>query len=405
MAKLAINGGNGTRTEMIQPWPVTGEKEIQAVEKVLKSGHWGTLGPEVKKFEERFSAYQHTKHGLCITSGTTTLEVALRALDIGYGDEVIVPPYTFYATASSVIMVSATPVFADIEYDTYNIDADRIEEAITKRTKAVICVHIGGRSCNMDKIMSVAKKHGIHVIEDCAHSHGSEWKGRRVGSIGDVGSFSFQNSKNLTSGEGGCLTTNDTELYKMMWSIHTCGRNFDDTGWYVHTNVATNARMTEFQAAVLNVRLDMLDEQIRNREENAAYLNSMLEQIPCVRPLPADPRITRNSYHLFIFKYFKEKCKGLPRETFIKALIKEGVTLCSYGYNCLYKQPVFSGDKIRKLTGTKIDYASMDLKNTEKAVSEESVWLVQSMLLGNKKGIEQIAESIMKIYSNVDELL
>jgi dTDP-4-amino-4,6-dideoxygalactose transaminase len=405
MAKLAVNGGSRARTEMIQPWPVAGEKEAKAMEKVLNGVSWGTLGPEVRRFEKRFAGYQQAKHGLCVANGTVTLEIALRALGIGYGDEVIVPPYTFYSTASSVIMVAATPVFADIEPDSYNIDPDRMEEAITPRTKAVIPVHVGGRACNMERIMDIARKHGLYVIEDCAHAHGSERSGRRVGSIGDAGSFSFQNSKNLTCGEGGFLTTNNTELYKMMWSVHTCGRSFDDTGWYSHANAATNARMTEFQAVVLDAQMDLLDEQIRNREENAALLNSMLEHIPCVEPMPADPKANRNSYHLFIFKYFKERCKGLPREMFIKALQQEGVPTCSGGYNCLYGNPVFSGENFRKLTGSKIDYKNLYLENSEKACREEGVWLTQNTMLGGKKGIEQTAEAIMKIYENADELL
>lgn len=405
MPKLALKGGEKVRTEIIHGWPVPTGKEIEAFDRILKSGIWGTMGPEVKTFEKKFAEYQRAKHALGITSGTTTLEVALRALGIGYGDEVIVPPFTFYATISSVLINNATPVFVDIESDSYNIDPEKIEAAITPRTKAIIPVHIGGRACNMDRIMEIAKKHNLYVIEDCAHAHGSEWKGQRVGAIGDVGSFSFQNSKNLTSGEGGCLTTNNTSLYERMWSVHCCGRDFHDMGWYVHPYVATNARMTEFQAAVLSAQMEKLDEEIKIREENAAYLNSRLKEIPCVAPFPDDPNVTRNSYHLYIFKYFEEKCKGLPRETFLKALQAEGIYLCTYGYICLYKQPVFKGEEIKRLIDSKIDYSRLYLENVELASTKECIWLSQNMLLGSKKGIDEIADAIIKIYENVDELL
>ena len=223
----------------------------------------GTLGGEVNKFSRRFAEYQQANiWNICVTNGTVTLEVILRGLGIGYGDEVIVPPYTFNATVSSVVFVGATPVFTDIEEGTYNIDPGKIEEAITPNTKAIIPVHIGGRACNMDRIMEIAKKHNLYVIEDCAHAHGSEWKGRRVGSIGDAGSFSFQASKNLTAGEGGFITVNDTKLFEKFWSVHHCGRDYHGKVWYDHVNIGTNARMTEWQAAILDAQMDKLDEEI-----------------------------------------------------------------------------------------------------------------------------------------------
>ena len=404
MPKLAICGGTPLRKEDFPKWPQYGEKEKEALERVLKSGVWGTLGNEVLKFVERFSAYQNATYGLAVTNGTVSIEITLRALGIGYGDEVIVPPYTFNATASAVLFLGATPVFADIEDDTYNIDPSKIEAAITPKTKAIIPVHIGGRSCDMDKIMEIAKRHNIWVIEDCAHAHGSEWKGKRVGSIGHAGSFSFQASKNLTSGEGGFITTNDEKINKKCWSIHHCGRAYRGTVWYEHVNIGTNARMTEWQAAILDAQMDALDMQIQKRMENAAYLNLRLSEIPCVEPLKNDSRITRNSYHLFIFKFKSEKCKGLIREKFINALCKEGIP-CSSGYRSLYKQPLFSSEEIRKVTASKIDYANMYLENTEKAGEKEGVWLTQNMLLGSKKDMDDIANAIIKIYENVDELL
>jgi len=325
-------------------------------------------------------------------------------LGIGYGDEVIVPPYTFNATVSSVVFVGATPVFTDIEEGTYNIDPGKIEEAITPNTKAIIPVHIGGRACNMDRIMEIAKKHNLYVIEDCAHAHGSEWKGRRVGSIGDAGSFSFQASKNLTAGEGGFITVNDTKLFEKFWSVHHCGRDYHGKVWYDHVNIGTNARMTEWQAAILDAQMDKLDEEIEKRMANAQYLNSLLSQIPCVEPMAHDERVTRNSCHLFLFKYKSETCKELPREIFLKALAAEGVP-CSPGYISLYKQAMLQSDEMKRATGSKIEYAKLYLENTEKAATKEGIWLTQNLLLGEKKDIDDIANAILKIYENVDELL
>ncbi|HHV96618.1 MAG TPA: DegT/DnrJ/EryC1/StrS family aminotransferase [Clostridiaceae bacterium] len=404
MAKLALKGGNPLRTEKFPSWPQYGKKEREALDRVLESGVWGTLGSEVNKFAKRFAEYQQAKHGICVTNGTVTLEIILRGLGIGHGDEVIVPPYTFNATVSSVIFVGATPVFTDIEDGTYNIDPEKIEEAITPNTKAIIPVHIGGRACNMDRIMEIARKHNLFVIEDCAHAHGSEWKGRRVGSIGDAGSFSFQASKNLTAGEGGFITVNDTNLYEILWSIHHCGRDYHGKVWYDHVRIGTNARMTEWQAAILDAQMDRLDEQIEKRMANAQYLNSLLSQIPCVEPMVHDDRITRNSYHLFIFKYKSEACKDLPRETFLKALDAEGIP-CSPGYISLYKQGMLQTEEMKRITGSKIEYSKLYLENTEKASTKEGVWLTQNLLLGEKKDIDDIANAIIKIYENVDELL
>ena len=404
MTKLAINGGTPVRARSYTTWPQYDEKELKALERVLKSGTWGTLGRETIKFAERFARYHQANYGIAVTNGTITLEIILRAMGIGYGDEVIIPPYTFNATASSVVFAGATPVFADIECDSYNLDAKKLDEAISPKTKAVIPVHIGGRPCNMDGIVDIARRYNLYVIEDCAHAHGSEWKGKRVGSMGDAGSFSFQNSKNLTAGEGGLITLNDALLYEKCWSIHHCGRDMKGLVWYGHPNIGTNARMTEWQAAILDSQMDRLDGQIDKRMENAAYLNSRLKEISCIAIMKPDPRVTRNTYHLFIFRFKSEECRGLSREMFIKALNAEGIP-CSSGYSCLYKQPYFSGEDFRRITGSRIQYEDIYLENAETAAAEEGVWFAQNMLLGDKKDIDDMADAVGKIYDNAKELL
>ena len=404
MSKLAITGGNPIRTNAFPAWPQYDQREADALERVLKSGVWGTLGDEVDKFTKRFAEYQQTKYGVAVTNGTVTLEVALRALGIGMGDEVIVPPYTFNATVSAVLFVGAKPVFADIESHSYNIDPDKIEEVITPNTKAIIPVHIGGRSCDMDRIMDIAGRHNLYVIEDAAHAHGSEWKGQRVGSIGHAGSFSFQASKNLNSGEGGFITINDPDIYERCWSIHHCGRSLNGTVWYDHPHIGTNARMTEWQAAILNAQMDRLDEQVEKRMRNAEYLNSRLKEIEFIEIMKPDERITRNSYHLFLFKYISKKCKGVNRAKFLSALEAEGVP-CMSGYACLYKQGLLRSEEAKRIIGTNTAYDGLYLDNVEKAAGEEGVWLTQRLLLGEKRDIDDIADAIIKIGESANELM
>jgi len=256
----------------------------------------------------------------------------------------------------------------------------------------------------MGKILEIAEKHNLFVIEDAAHANGSEWKGKRVGAIGNAGSFSFQASKNLTAGEGGFITTNEEWLYERCWSIHHCGRDIHGKIWYNHPYVGTNARMTEWQAAILNVQLKRLDAQIEKRMENAEYLNTRLKEIPCIEILKQDERITRNSYHLFLFKFKSEKCKNLKKEEFLKGLNAEGIP-CSPGYICLYKQTLLNSQEFRRATGSNINYGELNLDISEKLCGNEGVWFTQNMLLGEKEDMDQIADAIIKIYDNADELL
>ena len=403
MSKLAINGGAPVKTNTFPKWPIYDEKEEEALKKVLHSGVWGTLGSELTAFNKKFAAYQGAQYALGVTNGTHTLEIILRALDIGLGDEVIVPPYTFNATVSSVLMVGATPVFADLESDTYNIDPTMVEKVITQNTKAIIPVHIGGRACNMDAIMAIAKKYNLYVIEDAAHAVGAEWKGTKLGTIGNAGSFSFQASKNLTAGEGGAITTNDEELYDKCFSIHHCGRDMKNGLWYDHPFMGTNARMTEWQAAILNVQMDRLDAQMETRTQNAAHLNKRLAELPYTGTMAEDARITKNAYHLFIFKYFAEKCKGLPREQFIEAMKAEGIP-CAPGYVNLCKQGVLRSPQAKRILRNDTNYDNL-LPNAEKACYEEGMWLYQYMLLGTQRDMDDVVDAVIKVCENADELL
>ena len=292
MPNLVINGGKPVREKAFPKWPIYGEEDKEALISVLESRKWGTLGPRVKEFQEKFAAFVEAGHGLAVSNGTVSLEIALRAMGIGPGDEVIVPPYTFVATASSVLAAGAVPVFADINPDNFNnIDPSAAEAVITPRSKAVIPVHMAGCPADMDPIMAIAKKHGLQVLEDAAQAHGAEYKGRKVGSIGHAASFSFQETKNLSAGEGGILTTSSAEFWEKCWTIHHTGR-VPGGAWYQHEFPGSNHRMTEWQAAILLGQLKRLAEQMETRDRNAALLYRQLENIEGINLFPKlDPTV------------------------------------------------------------------------------------------------------------------
>ena len=407
MAKLALNGGKPVRTKPFPKWPVFDERELEALKGVLESGFWGIGGSRKKEFEEKFAAYQDAKYGVAVTSGTAALEVSLRALGIGCGDEVIVPPYTFMATVTTVFYVNAIPVFADIDPEAYTIDPKSVESVISERTKAILPVHVSGRPADMDGLLSIAKKYDLFILEDACQAWGSEWRGKRVGAIGNMGTFSFQSSKNITSGEGGIIVTNDEDLYTKAWSLHNCGR-LPRGLWYEHHLPGGNYRMTEFQAAILLVQLERLDEQTEKRMRNARYLNSNLSKIDGIKPLKDDDRITRNSYHLYIFRFNPEAFGGISKAAFAEALQAEGIPV-SVGYSRpLYKEPYLDYFKRCPLScgyyGKPVDYSKVRLPVAERACYTEGLWLPQYVLLGSKEDMDDIVAAFEKVKENIDEM-
>ena len=403
-ANLAINGGPKTIDKNFS-WPVFDETDISAVDKVVGSGNWGNpdCGGLVKELEDEFAAFCGTKYALTCVNGSVALRLALIAIGVRPGDEVIIPPYTFIATSSIVLETNCVPVFVDIDPDTYNLDPANIEAAITKRTKAIIPVHFAGQACDMDKIMAIANKHNIRVIEDACHGHGAEYKGKKLGSIGDAGCFSFQSSKNLTSGEGGMVVTNDEKLYDMMNSLRNVGR-VKDGQWYEHHNLGCNYRITQLQVALLANQLKRLDKQTRQRHENGTYLNSLLEKIEGIKPLARSKGETLHSYHIYIFKYDKSKFNDLPKVQFAQMLAAEGVP-CFIGYpQPLYKQPLFQEKNFMCYAiPEEVDYTEVSCPVTEKACHEEAVWIMQNAMLGSKEDMDKFAQAISKIQKAVNE--
>ncbi len=407
--RLALRGGEKACGGTAFPtWPQYGRGEVDALTRALESGVWGVGGNETARFEKAFAAYQQCGHCVSMVNGSATLRNALLACGLEEGSEVIVPPYTFLATATAVIEANCVPVFADIDPDTYCLDHRKVEAAITSRTRAVIPVHLGGHPAEMDALMDIAARRGLHVIEDCAHAHGSEFNGKKVGSLGHIGSFSFQSSKNLCCGEGGAIVTNDEVLADRCWSIHNCGR-VRGGAWYGHETIGGNYRLSQFQAAILNEQLTRLDAQIEKRQVNADYLNKRLAEIPGIKPLVRKKEATRHSYHLYIFRYDKEAFGGISRGRFLEALRAEGVPV-SEGYGVpIYHQPLFEKKNFGPFAGWKrgrpdLNYRETRCEAAEKAAYEEGCWLYQSMLLGERTDMDGVVDAFAKVYENRDEL-
>ncbi len=410
MAKLAINGGSKVREKPFPSWPPRDPEFKARLGEVIDAAVWGIGGSKQAEFVAKFAEFCGAEFCVACTSGTTALEIALRAAGVGPGDEVIVPPYTFIATASSVITVGAIPIFADIDPATFCLDPAAAEAAITERTAAIIPVHIGGMPADMDAFNALGEKHGLKIIEDCAQAHGAEYKGRRVGAIGDAGCFSFQSSKNITAGEGGAVVTNDRKLFETAWSLHNVGR-VPEGGWYDHRVLGWNLRMTEFQAAVLLRGLELWPQQDATRQRNAARLRERLAEIPGVDPQGFTEGADKCAYHLFICRYDAEAFDGLPRAKFLQALQAEGIP-ASAGYNPLYREPVFVEGldmdgcpfACKFYTGS-VDYKSLQLPVVEHVCREGSFWMPHSVLLGDESDVDDIADAIAKVYECRKELL
>lgn len=393
--KLAIQGGTSVRHGKKWPsWPYFDDTERKAVNEVLDSGKWW-YGEKVKEFEQAFATFQDAKFGVTCNSGTAAAELCVQALDVEPGDEVIVPPYTFIATASSVARMGGVPIFVDIN-ESWCMDPDKIEAAITPRTKAIMPVHLGGRIADMDRINEVACKHGLKVIEDACHSWGGKWKGKGTGAIGHGGIFSFQNSKNITAAEGGIIVTDNEEFADAVRSYSNTGRGTDGV-WYGHIRVGTNARLTEFQAAILLCQLARLDEQTETRIRNAEYLDRELGQIEGVIPQPGDERITRWARHLYAIRIDPDTF-GCSRDKFTEAARGEGIPFGAGYAKPLYEQPAL---KVGRLASY---YKNVHCPMCEDISYRTGMWFPQTLLLGSQEDMRDIVDAVRKIKAHAHEL-
>ena len=392
MSSLAIFGGDPVRKESYPGWPRVSDNDTRRLCEVFLSGKW-SKGEATTAFEKRFSARTGVKHTAVLSNGTVSLEMILRGLEIGYGDEVILPPYTFIATLSSVLFTGATPVFADIDPETYNISPAAAESKITDKTRAIIAVAVGGCPPSLDELSDLAAKRKISLVIDSAQAVGAQWNGNDIAGYGIAASFSCQNSKNLTSGEGGIITTQDDTLYQSI-------RGMLDGS---HHRFFCDNNVTEFQSSLLDTQLDKLDDEIAAREHMAAYLDSGLNQLPFVRPMRRDKEVTINAYHLYLMRFDCDMLaeKGLSRDRLIQAVQCEGIPLTS-AYMPLYTFPCVTSAGIQQMTGRKID--TSPLRNCEKASFHEGAWLYHSLLLSDKNGMDDIIGALDKIWQNSGEL-
>ncbi len=410
-AKPAILGGKPAHTGGFPSWPMIGEGDDEAWNKVLHDKGWCRLnGDHVSTFEKKYAKLMGAKECLATMNGTSALLASLGALGIGPGDEVLVPPYTFVATVNVVLLHHAIPVFVDTDRETFQIDAKKIEDRITSRTRCIIPVHLGGNVADMDTVQFIAEKHDLALIEDACQSHLAEWKGKKVGTLGDTGCFSFQVTKNLSGGEGGAVLCNDEELMDRCFSFHSNGRERTNKYGFGYIHNGMNGRMTEFQGAVLLRGLIRLEEQSQRREQNAAWLTEQLDEIPGIVPARMYDGTTRNAYHLYMFRYDSSQFSGLPRAKFISALNKEGVS-CGKGYTPLNHEPflkeTLQSEGFTKIYGReyiKKYFAENETPENDKLCNEEAVWFYQNMLLGSKQDMDDIVTAIRKIQANAEAI-
>lgn len=408
----ALLGGPKAHPAAFPGWPVFDQTEEKALLDVLRSGTWGRLGGSVVAgFEEAYGRLLGAKHCLGVSSGTSALYTILGALDLGPGDEVILPVYTFIATYNVVVLNYALPVFVDTDIESFQIDAGKIEAAITKQTKVIMPVHIGGSPADLDRILDIARRSDIPLIEDACQAHLAEWKGKKVGSFGLAGAFSFQSSKNLNSAEGGAITTNDEQFAQNCYRFHNQGQGGQTAAFNPGSGTrATNLRLTEFQGNLLLAQMTRVVEQARRRTENAGYLTELLNEIPGIYPARLYEGTTRSAYHLYMFRYESSEFAGLSREKFLEALNAEGVP-CSSGYGPMNREAYVTGlAKNRhylRIYGEKTMNEWLERNScpqNDKLTTEQAVWFYQTMLLGTRADMEQIAAAIRKIRKYAAEL-
>jgi len=412
VGRLAITGGKALRKTQFTTWPMGTKKEAAALKDVLTSSKWGGQpfpGKHALAFAKKFAKIHTAKYAQCVNTGTVAIQAALKAIDIRPGDEVIAPAYTWEGTVGPVLLVNAVPVFVDIDPDTYCLDAKLIEKAITPKTKAILPVHLGMRFADMDEILRIAAKHNLKVIEDCAHVHGGMWRDKGAGSMGDLGAFSFQSSKLITSGEGGVVITNNLEYMERVQSYINAGRA-SLTDKYHHRIIGFNYRMGEFQAAVLGPQLDRLPAQAKIRARNMKRFESQLKNTPGIGFLKPEPRITRQAPYGYVMKYFSEKAKEIPRAAFVAALQLEGIPCDGLFYEPVYKSSLFPLDPADFPALSWGREKPLDLRNmyscpeSDRAAYHEAVWFPHQLFLGTTKDVDAIANAIHKVLDGIEEL-
>jgi perosamine synthetase len=410
---LALLGGTPVRTKAFPSWPpVTAEIE-QSLLAAFRSGRWGrTLqGPmqgtgQVAEFERQFARLIDVPYCLATGSCTQSLHTALHGVGVGAGDEVLVPPCTFIASVQAVLMCGALPVFVDVDLDTFQMDPDKIEPLINNNTRVIEPVHIGGLPCDMGKIMAIAAKRGLRVVEDAAQAHLAEFRGKKCGTFGDLGCFSFQNSKTLACGEGGAIVGHDEALMDQCYAFHNMGLSAKQGS----VSIGTKYRMHELEAAQLLPQLDTLIQQTQTRNDNATYLAARLAAIPGIVPQKLHEGATKGAYYIYGFRYLNEHFNGATKGMFLRALAAERIPFTTMYFDRLNEQP-FLENTLNSRSFQKI-YSSQRLKRyreqnqcpSNDRLADEGVWLPQRVFLGDRRDMDDIADAIAKIHKHRDQL-
>ena len=409
--KLAILGGEPVRKNKSWPrWPYWDQNVIDSVVKTTKSRIWCRIQSRsgtVPTFEKKFAQMMGTKFCVATGSGTQALHTCVEALGIGAGDEVITSPYTDPGTIASILVARALPVLADLDRQSYQLDPDDVERKITENTKAIMPVHMMGQPCDMGRIMAIAKKHNLKVIEDAAQAHLSEYQGKKLGTIGDLGCFSFQSSKTIACGEGGGIIGNDEQLMDKCYTVHNHG-----TSRAGRTEVAgPKYRMNEFEAAVLLGQLPGVEERFARRNENAAYLTSRLKDVPGIVPQKLYKGTASGAFYLYAATYRKEYFNGEDRSKFLKAISAEGISLSPYIRQGLHREPwiehILNLKVYQKMFSKKrLDRYRDEIKcpNCDQVCREMVMIWASGPLLGTKEDMDDIANAIIKVYENKDKL-
>ncbi|MET9669718.1 DegT/DnrJ/EryC1/StrS family aminotransferase [Streptomyces sp. NPDC006475] len=377
------------RTEGWPQWPPPAtDEQRERLLRVLDGGRWGATAGHgedslVARFAEDFATGVGAAHGVCTVNGTVALFLALRALGVRPGDEVIVPAYTFVATATAVVLAGAAPVIADVT-DTLHLDPSSLARLAGPRTRAVVPVHLAGAPADTEALRTAAEHHGLALVEDAAQAHGARRHGRPAGTLGDAACFSFQSSKAMTAGEGGIVVTDDRRVYERLWALHNVGRRADE-GWYEHPELGWNLRMTEFQAAVLGPQLPLLEGQIDHREARAATLARVLDDVEGLSPVPEPAGTTRHTRHLALLRYEAAAFGGHPKAVFLAAMNAEGVPLDT-GYRSLTREPSLA------------PYAAAIRPCPVAEAAEDSVvWVRQPMLMADDAAMADIAQAALVV--------
>ena len=421
MAKLAMNGGAAVRTKPYPSWPRSGDEEKQWLDKVLQSGRWfaGLQGDDAEAlgtlFGKRFADLHAARHALPVSNGSVAIEVALRALDIRPGDEVIVPPYTFISTVTSVLMVSAVPVFADIDPRSYCLDPDDVLRRIGPHTRAIIPVHLAGHMADMPRLKEVADSKNLALIEDCAQAIDADLNDKKAGTWGDLGTFSFQSNKTLTCGEGGLILTNDSRLAEKVVALRAFGRFREKeavrSSDLTCQQISSNYRLSEFQSAVLLGQLEKFPAEDSQRQANAKRLTAGINGIPGLNHVRVDGLSMKHGYYYYLLQYEPDTYANLAPERLCQALNAEGIPFVPGDRKPLYAHPVFDVNNLSNTLSPEVikryrqavDPADPGCPATEQAC-KCTLLLRHQVLLGQSTDMDDIIEALWKVYKNIDEL-